>query len=139
MSSLALLFAVFASILMGFATPLPPSNVTMLSQLDRRTTYDGRGTWFDVGLGNCGDWSVNSDPVVAISIQRYGNGDNCNQWVHITNNANKKTAYGITLDSCESCGVADLDMSPSLFGQIGNLDTGELSIDWHFMAKGWSP
>ena len=31
------------------------------------------------------------------------------------------------------------DLSPSAFSSIGNLDTGVLNVQWHFMAKGWSP
>ena len=38
-----------------------------------------QGTWFDVGLGACGEWNVNSDKIVAISSQIYGSGGNCNQ------------------------------------------------------------
>lgn len=83
------------------------------------------------------------------------------QWVHITNLANGKSAWGQTRDSCPSCGSGDLgaylfreqhaqtpllicdfvyaDMSPSLFQQLGSLDTGVLSISWHFENKNFSP
>lgn len=38
-----------------------------------------QGTWFDVGLGACGDYDTNSDKIVAISSHIYGSGGNCNQ------------------------------------------------------------
>jgi hypothetical protein len=41
-------------------------------------------------------------------------------------------AQGATLTSVT-------DMSPSLFEQLGSLDTGVLQIEWNFKAKGWSP
>ena len=31
------------------------------------------------------------------------------------------------------------DMSPGLFEQIGDLNTGVLSISWYFMPTGWAP
>ena len=37
----------------------------------------GRGTWFDVGLGACGETNVNSDKIIAISADIYGNGGYC--------------------------------------------------------------
>ncbi|KAH7884957.1 RlpA-like double-psi beta-barrel-protein domain-containing protein-containing protein [Phlebopus sp. FC_14] len=122
------LFTLCLSVL---AAPLP--------SLDKRITHNGRGTWFFDGLGACGWESLNSDFIVAISAQIYGSGGNCGQWVHVTNTANNRSAYGLTVDECESCGADDLDMSPALFGKIGDLSTGVLSISWNFMNKGWSP
>ncbi|KII86657.1 hypothetical protein PLICRDRAFT_113446 [Plicaturopsis crispa FD-325 SS-3] len=130
--------ASFACAFMVSASPVP-SNATLSTLLDKRTTHSGRGTWFDVGLGNCGYTDQNSDPILAISTDIYGSGGNCNQWVHITNLANGKSAWGKTRDSCPSCGSGDLDMSPSLFQQLGSLDTGVLSISWHFENKNFSP
>ncbi|PIL22851.1 hypothetical protein GSI_15546 [Ganoderma sinense ZZ0214-1] len=120
-------FALLASVL---AAPI---------ELEKRVTHTGRGTWFDVGLGACGDYNVNSDKIVAISSQVYGSGGNCNQWMHITNTANGKNAWGMVRDECPSCGAGDLDMSPSLFEELGSLDTGVLSISWHYENKDFVP
>jgi len=136
------LFALFASIAVTIASPVPSpdTNATMVD-LVKRVTHVGRGTWFNVGLGNCGKWNANSDAIVAISTSRYNanGGANCDQWVQIVNTKNGKKAYGMTRDSCESCGTEDLDMSPSLFQQLDNLSVGQLKISWNFMAKGWHP
>jgi len=107
--------------------------------LEKRITHSGRGTWFDVGLGACGYYNVNSDPIVAISSGIYGSGGNCNQWMTITNTKNGKVASGKVRDECPGCGQYDIDMSPSLFQQLGSLDIGVLSVSWHYEAKGWSP
>ncbi|KZT27408.1 hypothetical protein NEOLEDRAFT_1155114 [Neolentinus lepideus HHB14362 ss-1] len=127
---------VVATVFAAFATPIPGENVTVL---EKRTTHSGRGTWFDVGLGACGETNVNSDHIVAISSQRYGNGGNCGQWIHITNDNNGKSAWGLTRDECMGCGEGDLDMSPSLFQMLGTLDQGVLSISWHFERMGFTP
>ncbi|TBU27142.1 RlpA-like double-psi beta-barrel-protein domain-containing protein-containing protein [Dichomitus squalens] len=92
----------------------------------------GRGTWFDVGLGACGETNVNSDKIIAISADIYGNGGYCNKGVTITNTANGKTATAIVRDECPGCGANDIDMSPSLFQELGSLDTGVLTVSWDF-------
>ncbi|KAF9465753.1 RlpA-like double-psi beta-barrel-protein domain-containing protein-containing protein [Collybia nuda] len=134
------LFALFASIFVVLATPLPAANGTQV-ELEKRVTHVGRGTWFNVGLGNCGKWNVDSDPIVAISKKRYdaNGGANCDQWVEIVNTKNGKKAYGKTRDSCQSCTTEDLDMSPSLFQKLDALSVGQLKISWHFMNKDWKP
>jgi len=135
MQGMSILFnALLASTLAALASPVP--NTTAL---EKRITHVGRGTWYEPGLGACGFTDSASDPVLAIGQGRYGDGGNCNQWVAITNTANGATAFGLTRDECESCSTEDLDMSPSLFQQLGNLDQGVITVSWHFQAKGWQP
>ncbi|GLB45479.1 hypothetical protein LshimejAT787_2300390 [Lyophyllum shimeji] len=132
----------FASFFITIASPLPSRDTdATVVDLEKRVTHVGRGTWFHVGQGNCGQWNKDSDAIVAISKKRYdaSGGANCDQWVEIVNTKNGKKAYGKTRDSCESCGTEDLDMSPSLFQKLDSLSTGQIKISWHFMAKGWSP
>jgi len=130
----------FASILLVLGSPLPVSG-TEVVDLEKRITHTGRGTWFHVGLGNCGKVNKDSDLIVAISKSLYdsNHGTNCDQYVQIKNTANGKVAYGLTRDSCQSCGQGDLDMSPGLFKKLGSLDQGVLKISWNFKAKGWHP
>ncbi|KAJ7134797.1 RlpA-like double-psi beta-barrel-protein domain-containing protein-containing protein [Mycena epipterygia] len=142
MSRFAILCVLFFCAMLTFAAPLQQGNAT-LPNLDKRVTHVGRGTWYNpsAGEGNCGFFDSDSSPVVAISKERYdaNGGENCNQWIAITNTANGKVAYGKTRDSCQSCDTSSLDMSPSLFEELAPLSTGVLKISWHFEAKGWSP
>ncbi|EMD40119.1 expansin-like protein [Gelatoporia subvermispora B] len=136
MSPFTVFFAILCALVCSvFATPVPSDTTT----LEKRITHTGRGTWFDVGLGACGYNNVNSDKIIAISSDIYGSGGNCNQYIHVTNKANGKSAWGQTRDECPGCGATDLDMSPSLFEELGSLDTGVLDIEWHFENKDWSP
>ncbi|PAV17056.1 expansin family [Pyrrhoderma noxium] len=132
---LSLVFAFFVAVLSITATPLPANG----TNIEKRITHTGRGTWYNPGLGACGETDSDSDDVLAISESIYGSGGNCNQYVHIVNTANGKSAYGKTRDACESCSSVDIDMSPSLFSQIADLDTGEITVEWHFMSKSFSP
>ncbi|KAH9480184.1 hypothetical protein JR316_0006782 [Psilocybe cubensis] len=141
MSRIALVFfALFASIMMTIAVPVPVANGELVN-VERRITHVGRGTWFYPGLGNCGWRNGNNDLILAIGKGFYdrNGGGNCGQYVQITNTANGKTAYGLTVDSCQSCGDNDIDMSPGLFSQISTLATGQIQVSWHFMAMGWHP
>lgn len=117
------------------ATPVPGR------ELEKRVTRVGRGTWFHVGQGNCGKWSVDSEPVVAMSKAFYdrNRGSNCGQWVEIVETSSGKKAYGQLLDSCQSCREQDIDLSPSLFQKLAPLSKGVITVSWHFMAPGWKP
>ncbi|KAF8554685.1 hypothetical protein OG21DRAFT_1375938, partial [Imleria badia] len=119
-----MLSVLFLSVL---GTPMPA-----YGQLEARTTYSGRGTWFHDGLGACGGENTDEDKIVALSPPMYGSGGHCNKRVKITNTANGKTAYGTVRDKCPGCGADDLDMSIGLFEELGNLSTGVLHISWDF-------
>ncbi|EJC97860.1 uncharacterized protein FOMMEDRAFT_171272 [Fomitiporia mediterranea MF3/22] len=137
---ISFLVAFFAFSLLVLASPLSENGI-VVENLEKRITHTGRGTWYYPGLGNCGFTDSASDDVVAIAKTRYdaADGGNCNQWIAITNSANGKTAYALTRDSCPGCGENDLDLSPAVFSQIADLDTGVISISWNFMSKSWSP
>ncbi|KDR82366.1 hypothetical protein GALMADRAFT_133997 [Galerina marginata CBS 339.88] len=141
MSRVALfLFAFFASVMMTFASPVPVMDGELVD-VQRRVTHVGRGTWFYPGLGNCGKVNTSQDLILAIGKQLYdrNGGGNCDQYVQITNVANGKVAYGLTRDSCQSCGDNDIDMSPALFQKLAPLSTGLLQVSWNFMNKSWKP
>jgi len=135
-----LIFAFFASIMLALAAPVPVENGELV-ELDRRLTRQGRGTWFYPGLGNCGWTNNRNDLILAIGKHLYdkNNAGNCGQYVQITNTANGKTAYGLTVDSCQSCDDNSIDMSPALFEEIAALSTGQIDVEWHFMNHAWHP
>jgi len=144
MTSTSRLVLLLATLYMFFvaicAAPIPSDETDGIAQaLDKRVTHYGQGTWFYPGLGACGYTDGNDDPIVAISADIYGSGGNCDQWIYITNTDNGHTTYGRTRDECESCAAGSLDMSPSLFEDLGNLDTGVIPIEWSFMPMDWSP
>ncbi|KAE9405685.1 riboflavin aldehyde-forming enzyme [Gymnopus androsaceus JB14] len=132
MFRVALLFTLITMILFVSSAPV---------ELEKRVTHTGRGTWFEPGLGNCGKVNSASDPIIAIPKSLYdaNGGSNCNQWIHITDTATGHVAYGLTTDSCPSCGSGDLDMSPAVFQDFASLGVGVLSISWYFLPMGQSP
>ncbi|KAH9889997.1 Non-catalytic module family EXPN protein [Cubamyces lactineus] len=128
MSPYTVLFFLFALAFTAFASPVGTEGAALVEKRSRT----GRGTWFNVGLGACGKTNKDSDKIIAISSNIYDNGAHCDEKVKIKNTANGKTATAIVRDECPSCGSNDIDMSPSLFEELGDLDTGVLKVTWDF-------
>ena len=120
-------FCSFASIVL--ASPIPEIET---NSLEKRQSFSGRATFYDVGLGACGEYkrvyaslfasrhmltySVESDFIVALNTAQYGGGypgPNC--FKSITISYGGKTAQAKIMDQCPSCGYGDLDLSRSLF------------------------
>ncbi|KAI0725544.1 RlpA-like double-psi beta-barrel-protein domain-containing protein-containing protein [Fomitopsis betulina] len=123
----------------AIATPIAGEETQVL---EKRVTHTGKATYYYPGLGACGKTDSNSDPVVAISHLIYGSGGNCFQVLTPTPLVQfSASQYAKTVDECEGCGQYDIDLSPSLFKSLGApLSQGVISgVEWHFMAKGWSP
>jgi len=102
------------------------------SSIDARGEYSGRGTWFNVGLGNCGKMNKPSDLIVALATKTYADGVHCDQNVLITDKKSKKTVTASVRDSCPGCAPGDLDMSTGLFERFADLSVGVLDITWDF-------
>ncbi|KAI0057887.1 riboflavin-aldehyde forming enzyme [Artomyces pyxidatus] len=101
----------------------------LASPIEKRQ-LGGRGTWFDVGLGACGLYNVDSDFIVALATPDYAGGAHCNQMITIT--ANGQTASAQVRDECPSCNSGSIDMSPGLFQQFASLDVGVVEVSWNY-------
>jgi len=107
-------------------------SVAVSSPTPVKRAASGRGTWYDAGLGACGFTDTDDDPVVALSVGDYGDGENCNRWITITNDDTGATASGRVRDKCPGCPGDSIDMTPSLFSQLGSLDQGVLQVSWSY-------
>jgi len=124
-----MLFALFSLILPIFSAPVPvPEEVV---ELDKRSALagSGRGTWYEPGLGSCGQTNNRNQLVVALSESIMNKAADCGKSVQITSNG--KTANALVVDSCPGCGSGDLDMSPALFQHFASLGQGVIHINWH--------
>jgi hypothetical protein len=101
----------------------------------------GQGTFYTAGLGSCGIFNTDADAIVAVSAGLFdtfpGAGPNPNLnpicGKPITINFQGKTVQAVVTDKCPGCVGNDLDMTPTLFGQLADLSVGRLSgLDWHF-------
>ncbi|CAA7265417.1 unnamed protein product [Cyclocybe aegerita] len=96
--------------------------------------FDGtRWTFYDVGLGACGQTNVASDYIVALNAEQFGPGypgPNC--FKSITLSYNGKTATATIMDSCPGCPYGGLDLSRGLFQHFASEDVGVIYGSWSF-------
>lgn len=94
----------------------------------RRLEY--QGTYFEVGLGNCGQTNVDTDMIVALATTTYASGAHCgdvrstilycisfdHKLTYLSNlqkvkiKSNGKTHTATVRDSCVGCDAGDLGM-----------------------------
>ncbi|EOQ98636.1 hypothetical protein E3P92_04181 [Wallemia ichthyophaga] len=94
----------------------------------------GTATFYYTATGNrgsCGSYLNDSDSIVAVS-QADMNQGLCGQQVTIQNLNNGQTATATVQDTCPGCGSGGLDLSPSVFNQLGNAAQGTLPITYWY-------
>lgn len=108
-------------------------------------------TGYTVGLGSCGSTHSDSELVAAMDHGQMANGDNPNEnsncgrsvkirgTVLVNCGCNLELIYRIgpkgsvtvkIVDTCPSCAYGNIDLSPSAFKRIANLDDGIAEIKW---------
>ncbi|KAI0041589.1 hypothetical protein FA95DRAFT_1501246, partial [Auriscalpium vulgare] len=88
-------------------------------------------TFYNVGLGACGQVNTASDFVVALDSAQWSSGAHCFQRITIT--ANGKSAQATIVDECPFCNNTGLDLSAGLFQFFAPLYTGILHGTWNFV------
>ncbi|KAG6866385.1 hypothetical protein C0991_004668 [Blastosporella zonata] len=129
MSSSFGFYMIFAACLTAFFSAL---TLAAPASIEKRE-YTGRATYFEVGLGSCGQTNVDSDYIVALNPTTYAGGAHCGKKIQITDKATGVHAVATVRDTCPGCGVDDLDMSPSLFSHFENLSKGVFEVEWNFL------
>ncbi|PYI20979.1 hypothetical protein BO99DRAFT_401464 [Aspergillus violaceofuscus CBS 115571] len=86
-------------------------------------------TYYEVGLGSCGETNTDSEHVLALShtiMQKSYCGKS------VTINYGGKTATGTIVDTCMGCAEGSIDLSSSLFLELAELGAGRVSgVDWY--------
>ncbi|OJA11929.1 hypothetical protein AZE42_06373 [Rhizopogon vesiculosus] len=99
----------------------------------KRSFDNARFTFYDVGLGACGDTNVASDFIVALNVEQYGSGypgPEC--FLSITISYGGKTAQATIMDECMGCPYGALDFSRGLFDYFADESEGEIYGSWWF-------
>lgn len=115
------------------------------SHLEKRQTYHGSATYYNVQTGNagaCGSYLSSSDYVVALAQPLWGNlnvkSPLCGHTITIS--ANGKSTQATIMDACPTgggnCGGPDLDMSQSLFEFFNPIGVGKFGITWSLGGGG---
>lgn len=112
---------------------------TSTSLFDSNVIHNGDATYYSVGADNCGTSSSDTDYVCAISQQLYNTvtdsesiSEYCGHMINIT--YNDKNVQVKVVDSCPSCDKDSLDLSPSAFEALADLEIGVLAIEWQWIS-----
>ncbi|GAA6013022.1 hypothetical protein JCM11491_000940 [Sporobolomyces phaffii] len=139
-----------AEILSSTSNPLPSSTPSPSATAPAASsgapslsgTHSGDGTWFAPGLGACGTVATDDSPIVAVSHLLYDSFPGatvnpnlnpiCGKQIRATYRG--KSVDVTVQDRCEGCAMWDLDFSPTLFGDLADLDVGRLhGVEWVFI------
>jgi hypothetical protein len=123
--------------------PPQPTTTSGESASDGQT-HSGDGTFYDVGLGACGQNSVSTDHMVAIGWQLFDSFATGNAVMNPNLNSvcgkQIRASYGgksvtvVVLDRCGGCQPYDLDFSPSAFDILADPSIGRLkNVQWQFI------
>ncbi|KAL9551805.1 hypothetical protein MBANPS3_004076 [Mucor bainieri] len=94
--------------------------------------FSGDATFYNTGLGSCGWDSSNSEMIVALNHGQMENGANsnlnklCGKSIIATGPKGSVTVK--VVDTCPGCAHGDLDLSPSAFAKIADMDAGRVPI-----------
>ncbi|KAI0535417.1 RlpA-like double-psi beta-barrel-protein domain-containing protein-containing protein [Xylaria digitata] len=120
----------FTQILMalGAAGSALAAPITNNAIAERSQTFTGDITYYQPGLGACGETNSDSENVVAMSPSEYEG--NCGKTITITKDG--KTATAKVVDKCPSCASGAIDVSSTVFQSLVDLSVGRTTVSWSF-------
>ncbi|KAI8640729.1 RlpA-like double-psi beta-barrel-protein domain-containing protein-containing protein [Parasitella parasitica] len=101
-----------------------------VSSIQARNSMSGDATYYDVGLGSCGDTSSDNEMIAALSssLMSGSNSDLCGKSITVKHSSGSVTLK--IVDSCPGCSEGDVDMSKTAFKKLGKLGQGRIPISW---------
>ncbi|KAJ6440709.1 rare lipoprotein A (RlpA)-like double-psi beta-barrel domain-containing protein [Purpureocillium lavendulum] len=120
--------AITAGAIMAFTTALAAPTTPANKGLGVRSE-SGSITWFNPGLGACGETSADGDAIVAVSSAVFDSDNACGRNIRV--NYNGQSVNVRVVDRCPSCDHGDLDLSPSAFESLtGDKGLGRVQGTW---------
>ncbi|KAI2630104.1 RlpA-like double-psi beta-barrel-protein domain-containing protein-containing protein [Xylaria nigripes] len=91
-------------------------------------SFTGDMTYYEPGLGACGQTNSASDAVVALSTAQYDG--SCGKTITIIKDG--KTATAKVVDKCPGCASGSIDVSPAVFQSLEPLSVGRTTVSWSY-------
>ncbi|KAJ6789128.1 hypothetical protein PWT90_01520 [Aphanocladium album] len=96
------------------------------------TAIAGDITYFNPGLGACGQYNGDNDMIVAVGHGMYDREHPCGR--RIRAHYGGRSVDVTVVDRCGGCGDGDLDLSPNAFSQlVGSLGPGRVQGSWEWI------
>ncbi|EJD39836.1 hypothetical protein AURDEDRAFT_128050 [Auricularia subglabra TFB-10046 SS5] len=104
----------------------------------RAPKHKGSATWFNPGLGSCGQYDNDNSYVVALTPALMANKKaRCGKKIRIR--YGKKSVVAVVRDTCPGCAAKSkwaIDMSPATFKKLAGLGRGRITVSWEFIKNG---
>ncbi|KAI1820593.1 RlpA-like double-psi beta-barrel-protein domain-containing protein-containing protein [Xylaria intraflava] len=115
------LFQIFVALgTVGSVAALPISN--------RSGTLTGDMTFYQPGLGACGETDSASEDVVALSPAQFTG--SCGRTITVTKDG--RTAEAKVVDLCPSCASGAIDVSLTVFQSLADPAVGRTTVSWSY-------
>ncbi|KAI0812117.1 RlpA-like double-psi beta-barrel-protein domain-containing protein-containing protein [Xylaria sp. FL0064] len=112
----------------GNALAAPLNTTTPAAVTARSQTFTGDITYYQPGLGACGETNTDAETVVALSPAQYDGA--CGKTITITKDG--KTATAKVVDKCPSCASGAIDVSSTVFKSLADMAVGRTTVTWSF-------
>jgi expansin (peptidoglycan-binding protein) len=89
----------------------------------------GEGTFYEVGLGSCGQVNSGDEMVAALSTSKMEGGNMCGKTITVQNKDGSSINVKI-VDTCPGCSEGDVDLSETAFKKLSPLVAGRIPITW---------
>ncbi len=135
--------ALAAMALMGFTSASPITTGENANTIDitaRAAAVASKFTWYNTGLGACGQTHSDSEYVIALSAVNFdphtpngnpNNNDLCNRRIRASYNG--RSVEVKVVDRCPGCPENGLDLSPGAFQQLADLGVGVVQGSWEWI------
>ncbi|KAM0486332.1 hypothetical protein ACHAPX_001038 [Trichoderma viride] len=98
----------------------------------RAAAFTSSVTYYEVGLGACGQTNSDGELVVAVSHSLYDREGPCGRNLRV--HYEGRSVDVRVVDRCTGCAEDDLDLSPTAFQQvIGPLSIGRATATWEWI------
>ncbi|USP73462.1 hypothetical protein yc1106_00736 [Curvularia clavata] len=140
-------FLSLLALIVGLAVGLSSKSSTAALPLpEGAQTVEGDLTYYNPGLGACGQTHGDGDPVVAVSHiiwdkNQVGANPNTNTLCgkkirarRVDERTGKEASIDVTvIDRCTGCKAVDLDVSPAMFKKLADPDLGRVKVEWSWL------
>ncbi|KAM0464916.1 hypothetical protein ACHAPV_001907 [Trichoderma viride] len=124
----AFITTAISALCLAFATSAAPTE----PETRAAAVFTGSVTYYDVGLGACGQTNYDSELVVAVSHSLYDREHPCGRNIRVYYQG--RSVVVRVVDRCAGCAEDDLDLSPTAFEQvIGSKDIGRATATWEWI------
>ncbi|KAL0082567.1 hypothetical protein J3Q64DRAFT_1752106 [Phycomyces blakesleeanus] len=106
-------------------------------------SYEGYATFFHPATeggstGACGPQEDDNSQIVALNLDQFGYDGPASDWCfkEVLIKSGDRSTVATIQDACPGCRYHSLDLTPSVFLELSNLNIGIIPIEWCILGEG---